>query len=695
MGNGLQIANPASVNCINHGGVLSIVSEPGGERGICTLSDGTVCDEWAYYRGECPLRTGPASDEIKVKVVPQNMAKEKLENGEIDYYLSPLNANDIQAIKSDANAKISLYPATSTIMGLYVNPAPADYGFNPFSSRNARFALNFLINRDKIASEVYDGEAFAILSSPWPGHPSYDPISSEVGSFNITYNKQKGMLLLNEAMVEAGAVMINGTWDYNGTPIILILPLYNGTDGSEDMQKMTGLVADDLKAAGFEVQMLEYDNYSKAPHYSSDPRKMQWHVVISGSIFYGMSKYQSAYSLGPSYEEGWWKYENSNITAAKNLLYNSSTPVEWNRANSKLAGFYIEDSVGLWLVALNSNFGAGKDVNGIVNDSFVGIRSYGTPRQANVPGKKSLVIGVPYLYDGQASWNPVVVEHIYMMDLLNIMHDPAKQADPKNLEEMPYRWGFEIEKYPSPQKVPSDSFIWSATEKKWVSVPADATAVAKVTYNLSRYVCSKWHNGQTISWADVIYFIASTSDRLHDSEKQKISSEQFKEALDSVVGYRINGNKLETYMSIQNVDDGEMLPIARISQRIAPFEIYAANDELVFAKKKYSYGDVLSNLTSLSLVEAEQVKDVLLAMESLTDAQVAPMVTLGGKNYLENGMLAARLQADKEWNIAHGHLVISDGAFYVDYYNQTDGSVRLLAFRDQSYPFAAGNWIDK
>lgn len=49
-----QIANPASTNCIDKGGKLDIVDGPGGQQGICTLADGTQCEEWAYMRGECP-----------------------------------------------------------------------------------------------------------------------------------------------------------------------------------------------------------------------------------------------------------------------------------------------------------------------------------------------------------------------------------------------------------------------------------------------------------------------------------------------------------------------------------------------------------------------------------------------------------------------------------------------------------------
>lgn len=48
-----QIANPASENCIKKGGKLSIVDKPEGQVGMCTLSDGTICEEWALFRGEC------------------------------------------------------------------------------------------------------------------------------------------------------------------------------------------------------------------------------------------------------------------------------------------------------------------------------------------------------------------------------------------------------------------------------------------------------------------------------------------------------------------------------------------------------------------------------------------------------------------------------------------------------------------
>ncbi|MCX6709623.1 MAG: DUF333 domain-containing protein [Candidatus Woesearchaeota archaeon] len=50
----VQIANPASSYCISKGGKLNIVTaEDGSQTGMCTLADNTVCEEWAYLRGEC------------------------------------------------------------------------------------------------------------------------------------------------------------------------------------------------------------------------------------------------------------------------------------------------------------------------------------------------------------------------------------------------------------------------------------------------------------------------------------------------------------------------------------------------------------------------------------------------------------------------------------------------------------------
>lgn len=47
------LANPASVFCEEQGGTLEIRTDEAGQYGVCVFDDGSECEEWAYYRGEC------------------------------------------------------------------------------------------------------------------------------------------------------------------------------------------------------------------------------------------------------------------------------------------------------------------------------------------------------------------------------------------------------------------------------------------------------------------------------------------------------------------------------------------------------------------------------------------------------------------------------------------------------------------
>lgn len=51
-----QIANPASTNCVTVGGKL-VMEQRGdlGQMGVCYFEDNQQCEEWALFRGECPV----------------------------------------------------------------------------------------------------------------------------------------------------------------------------------------------------------------------------------------------------------------------------------------------------------------------------------------------------------------------------------------------------------------------------------------------------------------------------------------------------------------------------------------------------------------------------------------------------------------------------------------------------------------
>ena len=52
----IGMPNPASKNCIDKGYKLEIREDKdGGQYGICIFSNGSECEEWKFFRGECEI----------------------------------------------------------------------------------------------------------------------------------------------------------------------------------------------------------------------------------------------------------------------------------------------------------------------------------------------------------------------------------------------------------------------------------------------------------------------------------------------------------------------------------------------------------------------------------------------------------------------------------------------------------------
>jgi putative hemolysin len=75
------IANPASVYCEQNDGKLELRQEAaGGVAGVCVFPDGSECDEWAYFRGECKpgdtlLNSVPTASPVAAEAFPTATAE--------------------------------------------------------------------------------------------------------------------------------------------------------------------------------------------------------------------------------------------------------------------------------------------------------------------------------------------------------------------------------------------------------------------------------------------------------------------------------------------------------------------------------------------------------------------------------------------------------------------------------------------
>jgi putative hemolysin len=65
------LANPASVYCEEQGYTLEMRTDAdGGQYGVCIFPDGSECEEWAFYRGEC----GPAASDAEQPIEASTVA---------------------------------------------------------------------------------------------------------------------------------------------------------------------------------------------------------------------------------------------------------------------------------------------------------------------------------------------------------------------------------------------------------------------------------------------------------------------------------------------------------------------------------------------------------------------------------------------------------------------------------------------
>jgi putative hemolysin len=69
------LANPASVYCEGQGYTLEMrTGADGGQYGVCIFPDGSECEEWAFYRGQCSPAAGQAAE--TPETVPTEAAEE-------------------------------------------------------------------------------------------------------------------------------------------------------------------------------------------------------------------------------------------------------------------------------------------------------------------------------------------------------------------------------------------------------------------------------------------------------------------------------------------------------------------------------------------------------------------------------------------------------------------------------------------
>lgn len=85
-----NMPDPASVYCEQHGYKHEIqTAADGSQSGVCVFPDGSTCDEWAYFRGECIPRAQASPTPAKTYEPAQQASVDVIEEQASGGYMPP------------------------------------------------------------------------------------------------------------------------------------------------------------------------------------------------------------------------------------------------------------------------------------------------------------------------------------------------------------------------------------------------------------------------------------------------------------------------------------------------------------------------------------------------------------------------------------------------------------------------------
>ena len=654
-----------------------------------------------------------------IQYLDENTALEEVRNGNLDLYYFTVPADRVKDAESRRGLRV--YESTGGSYSLLVNPAePSDGSLNPFSMRDVRYALNYLVDRRLLVNELMGGHGTPMVSNYGPSDPDYIGILGLIESYGFEHNPSLASSMIDSAMAGAGAHRgEGGLWMHGGGPVEVRVFIRSDDPVRESVGE---ILASALEDAGFAVGR-DYGDLNKAfvVVYGSDPAEMQWSVYTEGwggrSAFVrydpvGLGQmYAPWYSSMPGFNDpSYWNYENALLDSLTQRIYageygSAAERAELVRAATAEA---VSESVRVFLAARTDLYAGGPDVEGVVNDFGAGVPSRFTPINARPGGSDVLRVGVKQIYQG--SWNPVVgFGDTYSTQIWNALSDPGTFYHPYSGRIIPVRAEWDVEGAAGGAAgvpVPRGAVLWSPAEQRWEPVPDGTRAQSRVTFDL---LGGRWHHGAEIDMRDVMYSLyfavewgsapgagggqgaaPAPADRTFDSEYTPRAAQ----VVDTMVGVRpVDADTIEVYLDYWHFDEAEIAAWASVWPAM-PWEVYHAMESVVLdGSASFSRsGSVARSVPWLSLIVPNDAQLVADALRSARDAGAAgvppPLAGLGATAEYAAG----RYDSALEWIGERNHAVVGNGPFYLESYSPESRTIRIAAFDDESYPLPAGHW---
>jgi peptide/nickel transport system substrate-binding protein len=680
------------------------------------LAGVVVDDPAALAQDATPAATGgqpgPAAETITFAAYNVDQAPLNMQNGDIDVYLFGLKTAGAQQLENDPNLRVVQAPAST--LSLILNPAPAAEGsLNPFSLPRVRKAMQYLVDREFIARDIYQGRALPMLTNITPLEYDQLTLFTLLAATDIRHDAEYATAEIAAAMTEAGAALEGGVWAFGGKPISLKFIIR-----VEDERRDAGdLIRAALEGAGFQVQPL-YQQFAPAilTVQTTDPSRFEWHLYTEGWSGGSPARYDdggvNAYFapwLGnmPGWQQvGFWQYQQPDLDALGQKLFRGQFASREERDDiyRQMVTLGLEESVRIWLVTALQSFPMTTALENVTLDLSSGPKGYFGLRGATVAGRTDIKAGNLWVWTERTTWNPVGgFSDAYSGQIAQFLNDAPAVTHPFSGLATPFRasWTVETAGPTGTLAVPADAVVWDVASKTWSPVGDGVTAVTKVTWDYRKYMQGTWHHGPAITMADVLYPIAQSYELAFDDDKVQIETAlgiTSRPLLESYKGYRVvDATTIEVYVDYWHFDEGSMAGYAVPSGVGTPWELLAAMDDVVFDKRQGAYSDSAAarfNVPWLSLVLERDCRTVLRSVKEFARKSTVPagVFSVGGVELVSEADADERYAALQAWFEAHNMLVLGNGPYQLTAYDPPAQFAQIDAFRGVGYPFTAADF---
>lgn len=641
-------------------------------------------------------------DSVKfIQYLDENTALEEVRNGNLDIYYYTISPDRLESNQNREGLQV--FDSAGGSYSILVNPAESEK-FNPFSSKDIRFALNYLVDRKLIVNELMGGYGSAIISYYSPSDPEYLTVIEQLEMYNFRYNPSLANEIISKVLDEKGAIKINGKWQINESPIEITIFIRS----DDPVRKSIGeILSVELEKTGFTVKK-EFGDLNKAfvVVYGSNPSDVKWNLYTEGWGRSAFVRYDSV-GLGQMYspwfsnmpgfnDPSYWNYENEKLDLMSQKIYTGDFETSEQRTeliqNTVMEG--INESVRIFLASKIDQYVANEKISGIVNDFGAGVPSRFTPINAKSDNDE-LVIGVRQIYQG--AWNPIMgLTDSYSRHIWDIISDPATFKHPFTGETFPVRATWKVENQGPNTKIniPQESILWDPILQKWEKVESDSQSTSKVTFD---FKFSKWHNGEKMDMNDILHSLYFTIEwGTQTDENDKTFDTEFtpraEQSIQSIRGINmVDEDTIEVYVDYWHFDEGEIAEWAVLWSTV-PWEITAAMEKAVTdGKGSFSRSGATSkNVNWLSLIVPNDSNTIKEYLEKFKETDYIPQSLIENNENLE--YYQSRYDSSINWIQTNNHAVISNGPFYLDSYSPESRTIKVTAFDDDSYPFKKGEW---